>query len=157
MRNLLSTYRRRLTSYEAVLAYSLLGVLGGLASGVVVIAFEYAIAELAALWQVSDGGENFEGLPQWMHFALPAGGALFLGMVYHFLRPEDRETGIVHVLSRMHTHYGVLPLRNAIVQFFGGLVAIVSGNSVDREGPGVHLGAATASLLSRKVRTFVRP
>ncbi len=149
MRNLLSTYRRRLTSYEAVLAYSLLGVLGGLASGVVVIAFEYAIAGLATLWQVTDGGENFEALPQWMHFALPTVGALVLGIAYHFLRPEDRETGIVHVLSRMHTHYGVLPLRNAIVQFVGGAVALATGQSGGREGPGVHLGGAANSLLGQ--------
>jgi H+/Cl- antiporter ClcA len=87
-----------------------------------------------------------------MHFALPAGGALFLGMVYHFLRPEDRETGIVHVLSRMHTHYGVLPLRNAIVQFVGGAVALATGQSGGREGPGVHLGGAANSLLGQWLR-----
>jgi H+/Cl- antiporter ClcA len=45
-----------------------------------------------------------------------------------------------------------LPFSNAVVQFFCGLIAIVSGNSVDREGPGVHLGAATASLLGMRFR-----
>ncbi len=49
MRNLLTRYRQKLTRYESVLAYSLLGVVGGLASGVVVIAFEQSIVALAEL------------------------------------------------------------------------------------------------------------
>jgi CIC family chloride channel protein len=151
MQNLLNKYRRKLTSYEAVLAYSLLGVVGGLASGGVVIAFEYTIASLARVWGVGAGAEDFESLPHWMYFALPAAGATALGIAYHFLRPEDRETGIVHVLSRMHTHYGVLPWRNALVQFFGGAVALATGQSGGREGPGVHLGGAINSQLGQRL------
>jgi H+/Cl- antiporter ClcA len=151
VRNLLTKYRRKLTSYEAVLAYSLLGVVGGLASGTVVLIFELAIGALAQLWGVGGGAEDFESLPRWMAFALPAGGALLLGVAYHFLKPENRETGIVHVLSRMHTHYGVLPLRNALVQFIGGAFALATGQSGGREGPGVHLGGAINSLLGQRL------
>jgi H+/Cl- antiporter ClcA len=150
VRNLLTRYRQKLTSYEAALAYSLLGIVGGLASGVVVIAFERSIGALAELWGVS-GGEDFESLPRWLAFALPAAGALLLGIAYQLLRPEDRETGIVHVLSRMHTHYGVLPLRNALVQFLGGAFALATGQSGGREGPGVHLGGAINSLLGQRL------
>jgi H+/Cl- antiporter ClcA len=48
----------------------------------------------------------------------------------------------------MHSHYGQLPLRNALVQFFGGAVALAGGHSGGREGPGVQLGAAISSWLS---------
>ena len=149
MRKLLNNYRRYLTNYDSVLAYSLLGIIGGLASGLVVIAFELAIRELPRLWGVGGGGEDFESLPPWLLFALPATGALLLGCAYSLLKPEDRETGIVHVLSRMHSHYSVLPLRNALVQFGAGAFALATGQSGGREGPGVHLGGAVNSLLGQ--------
>lgn len=149
MRKLLSKFRYQLADQQALLSYSLLGVVGGVASGLVVLAFELAIFELGALWGVGNKGEQFETLPQWMLFALPAGGATLLGIAYSLLQPADRETGIVHVISRMHSHYSVLPLRNAAVQFIGGTFALASGQSGGREGPGVHLGGAANSLLGQ--------
>ncbi len=152
MRKLLDTYRRRLTNYESVLAYSMLGILGGLASGIVVLAFEWAIVELALLVGVGGGGEDFESLPRWLCFALPLASAVVLGVAYALLKPETREVGIVHVLSRMDSHYGALPLRNAVVQFMAGSFALATGQSGGREGPGVHLGAAVNSLLGQRLR-----
>lgn len=152
MRLLLSHYRRQLVNYESVLAYSLLGILGGLASGLVVLAFELSIDELGSLWGVGSSGADFEGLPRWLHFALPVGGALLLGCVYATLKPRDRETGIVHILSRMHSHYSILPLRNTCLQFIAGTFALATGQSGGREGPGVHLGGAVNSLLGQWLR-----
>ncbi len=151
VRELLKNYRRYLTKYDAALSYSVLGVVGGVASGLVVLLFELAIKEMAGLFGVGHGGEGFENLPQWMAFALPAGGATLLGVLYMLLKPEDRETGIVHVISRMHSHYGALPLRNALLQFFAGAFALGTGQSGGREGPGVHLGAAINSLLGQRL------
>lgn len=151
MRRQIKSYRQLLTNYDSVLAYSLLGVVGGIASGLIILAFEQAIVLVAAVLKVGSGGEDFEALPSVMHFALPVGGALTLGLAYRLLRSEDRETGIVHVLSRMHSHYGALPARNALVQFFGGAFALGSGMSGGREGPGVHLGGAINSLIGQRL------
>ncbi|MFT4519598.1 MAG: CIC family chloride channel protein [Halioglobus sp.] len=148
----LDNYRRRLTNYESVLAYSMLGLVGGIASGLIVLLFELAIAELSAVWGVENGGEGFEDLPRWLWFALPAGGATVLGCFYALLKPQDRETGIVHVISRMHSHYSILPARNAVVQFLGGVFSLATGQSGGREGPGVHLGGAINSLLGQWLR-----
>lgn len=149
LHNLFTAYRRRLTSYESVLSYSVLGIIGGVASGVAVLLFELAIREAGQAWGVTDGGEGFETLPRWLLFALPAGSAVVLGLLFSFLKPQDRETGIVHVISRMHSHYGILPAKNALVQFFGGVFALATGHSGGREGPGVHLGGAVNSLLGQ--------
>jgi H+/Cl- antiporter ClcA len=149
--NLIHKYRQYLGNYDSLLAYSLLGLVGGVASGVVIIAFERAIVALAALWGVTGQGDDFESLTTPMHLLLPTIGALLLGIGFQFLRSEDRETGIVHVLSRMHSHYGVLPARNALVQFIGGAFALATGQSGGREGPGVHLGGAVNSLLGQRL------
>ena len=151
MQRLLDKYRRTLTNNESILSYALLGVVGGIASGLVVLAFEWAIGGLAMLWGVGAGGEDFESLPQWLIFALPAGGALILGLSLSLIKPQERETGVVHVLSRMDSHYGVLSLKNALVQFIGGAFALATGQSGGREGPGVHLGAAINSQLGQKL------
>tara|TARA_R110002049_G_scaffold237077_7_gene410178 strand:- start:1338 stop:3071 length:1734 start_codon:yes stop_codon:yes gene_type:complete len=149
VQNWLNNYRRLLVNYDSILAYSVLGVVGGVASGLIVLAFELAIRELSVRFGVGDNGESFEGLPRWMMFALPAGGAAILGLAYTLLKPQDRETGIVHVISSMHSRYSILPLRNAVVQFFGGVFGLATGQSGGREGPGVHLGGAINSLFGQ--------
>jgi len=151
VRDLFHRYRKYLTNYESILAYSLLGIVGGIASGLAVLGFELAIHQLAALGGVSGSGERFEALPQWQIFALPTAGALVLGLLYTLLRPEDRETGIIHVIDRMHSHYGVLPLRNALLQFAAGAFSLATGQSGGREGPGVHLGGAVNSLMGQRL------
>lgn len=144
-------YRRSLTRYESALAYALLGIVAGVFSGVAVIAFEQAIEELALLWGVGGRGDDFESLTMLERFVLPVAGALVLGAAFSALRPEDRDVGIVHVINRLYTQYGMLRMRNAAVQFIGGAVALATGQSGGREGPGVHLGAAINSVVGQRL------
>ena len=135
-----------------LLRISLLGALTGLMAGVLVTLFRLSI-ELSQTYLLPNGQVgNYEALPGWLRFLLPVLGALVLALIYERLPAGQRSVGIVHLLDYLRFRKQKLPFANAIVQFFGGLIAIVSGNSVDREGPGVHLGAATASLLSKKIK-----
>jgi H+/Cl- antiporter ClcA len=59
--------------------------------------------------------------------------------------------GVVHVIERLNFHQGHLPLRNALLQFIGAALCIVTGHSVGREGPSIHLGATTASLVGQRL------
>ena len=136
---------------KLLLRISLLGAVTGLMAGVLVTLFRFAI-EQAQIWLLPDGQiGNYEALPGWLRFVLPVAGALILALIFERLPADRRAVGIVHLLDYLRFRKQRLPLANAIVQFFGGLLAIVSGNSVDREGPGVHLGAATASVLRWKI------
>ena len=132
---------------RALLPYSLLGIAAGLLSAGAVLCFEWTIEALGWLWLGENSPDGFETLTPAERFTMPLLAALALGLVYSWLKPDDRETGIVHVLSRMHSHYGHLPLKNALVQFSCGALALASGHSGGREGPGVHLGAAMSSGL----------
>jgi len=120
-----------------------------------------ALLVLAFRWVIEDGqrlflpnGElgGYESLSPWIAFVLPLVGGALLGWAFERLSPEFREVGIFHVLRRLRRPgLSILPPKNALVQFFGGAFAIVCGQSVDREGPGVHLGAAVGNLLGRRI------
>jgi H+/Cl- antiporter ClcA len=141
-------YTHSLTDYRALLPYSLLGLIAGICSAAIILGFEFLIDFISAIWLGPGNSGNFESLDPLLQFAIPVGGALVLGVLFTALPAQDREVGIVHVLSRMHSHYGQLPLRNALVQMVGGALALGTGQSGGREGPGVHLGAAINSSIA---------
>jgi CIC family chloride channel protein len=137
---------------KSLLRISILGALTGLMAGVLVTLFRFSI-EWSQQWMLPDGKiGNYEALPGWLRFVFPVTGTLILALIFERLPTGQRSVGIVHMLDYLRFRKQPLPFPNAVVQFFCGLIAIVSGNSVDREGPGVHLGAATASLLGTRFR-----
>ncbi|MGD8415842.1 MAG: chloride channel protein [Pseudomonadales bacterium] len=120
----------------------------GLFTGTVILLFRASIEVLASAL-LPAGSESFELLPYAQRFGLPVLGALLLGAVLNRLPPTERRVGVPHVMERLSRHQGNLPARNALVQFFGGIVALVAGVSGGREGPAVHLGSASASLMGQ--------
>ncbi len=137
---------------RGLIRIALLGALTGFMASMLVLAFRASI-EIGQHYFLPDGKiGNYEALPGWARLALPLGGALLLGLVFERLPKANRGVGIVHVIDYLRFRKQSLPFRNALVQFFGGIVAILSGHSVDREGPGVHLGAANAALIGRRMR-----
>lgn len=147
----LSNIRRRLSDSHSLLYLSSLGVLSGISCTAVILLFRFLIETPSGLWLPGNNPENFEALPSWLHFALPALGAMVIGLVLMRMNISDTRVGTVHVITRLHAHHGHLPLKNALVQFFGGAFAIATGQSGGREGPAIHLGAAANSLLGQKL------
>ena len=54
-------------------------------------------------------------------------------------------------MERLSYHQGYLGIRNLVLQYLGGALAIISGQSLGREGPAIHLGAATSSLVGQQL------
>lgn len=133
------------------LRIALLGAITGLMAGIVVTLFRLTIEFSQALILPDGKVGNYEALPGWSQFLWPVMGALVLGILFEKLPASLRSVGVVHVIDYMRFHKKRLPFGNAVVQFFGGWLAIVSGHSLDREGPGIHLGAANAALLGRRL------
>jgi len=149
MNRLLERFRLKLASVDALLLLSVLGLLSGLVAGAVILAFRFFIeSSQGSFLAVSD---HYEGLSWQLRLLLPIAGGIIIGLILNTLSKELRMVGVVHVMERLNYHEGQLPWRNAVLQFFGAAISIISGHSVGREGPGVHLGAASGSLLGQSL------
>ncbi|MDA1073451.1 MAG: chloride channel protein [Proteobacteria bacterium] len=145
-------FRRQLATVDALPQLSFLAVAVGLITGAVIIIFRMLI-DYALIWMLGSN-EGFEELTSVYRLVYPLTGCVLIGLLLLRLRPSERRVGVVHVMERLTRHQGHLPLKNAVVQFFGGIIALVSGVSGGREGPAIHLGAASASLIGQ---TFQLP
>ncbi len=131
---------------------SLLAVVSGVLVGVLIVAFRLYIESSQSLFLPAGDPENYEALAPHLRLLVSASGGLLLGIVFYLFSQDTIRVGVTHVLERLNYHEGHLPLRNAVFQFIGGGISIISGHSVGREGPSIHLGAAGASLLGQKLR-----
>ena len=142
----------RVSSLDALPQLSMLAIPVGLLSGGVIIAFRMLVESSQSMLLPGGNIENYEGLAYLPRLLLPLAGGLIIGLIWQFLKQETRETGVVHVMERLTYHQGKLPLRNAMAQFFGAALCIISGQSVGREGPSVHLGASSGSQIGAWLR-----
>ena len=142
----LRTLRRRLSSFDSIPQFAILGIASGLVTGLVIVAFRLLIEiPLELMFGIND--ENFEELDSLIAGALPIIGAIALVPLYLLISPGSRRVGVVHVMERLARHQGHMPIKNALVPFFAGVIALGSCQSGGREGPAVHLGAAGSSLI----------
>ncbi|MDH3411178.1 MAG: chloride channel protein [Gammaproteobacteria bacterium] len=145
----LDRLREHLAHAEALLPLALVGLISGLLTGAVVIAFRWLTEHAQIMLTPIAGPEAFEGLPWSYRLALPIAGGLLIGVIFQRASVGSREVGVVHVMERLAYHSGRMPWKNAALQFFGAALSIMSGHSVGREGPVVHVGAASSSLLGQ--------
>lgn len=147
----LESLRLHLSRPDALLQLSVLGVVTGLAAGGVILAFRWSIETLQSGFLPGNLPDNFEALPLWWRVLLPLLGGLGVGLLFHWLARGYYVVGVVQVLERLAYHQGRLHFRGMLLQFIGGILTIVTGQSVGREGPSIHLGAATGSLLGQRL------
>ena len=131
-----------------VLQLPILGIVVGVTASLVVVLFKATIT-FAGTSLVGPQSEDFESLPVVAIALLPLTGAVVIGVLLTRMAAEDRRTGIAHIVERLGSHEGHLPVKNALVQFFAGAWALAAGLSGGREGPAIHLGAATSSVLGQ--------
>lgn len=142
----------RLSNPHAIVQISILGLLSGIISAVCIIAFRLSIESIQRQILPHGGTENYELLPVFARLLLPTASGLLIGLLFVTIARDGKyTTGIIHVMERVTYFQAKLDLRGFAMQFFGGLLAVVGGHSVGREGPGIHLGAAAASLLGQYI------
>jgi H+/Cl- antiporter ClcA len=141
--------RLQLSRHDALLILSVLGLISGFVTGIVIILFRLLVESTQASILPGGGMENYEALHPLIRFLLPILGALLLGLIFLRFAKGLYVLGIPRVMERLIYHQGHISLRGFMLQFFGAAIAIVSGHSVGREGPHVFLGAASGSLLGQ--------
>jgi len=144
--------RLLLASSRGQFLLAMLGLISGVLVGVVIILFRLLIEGVQSGILPAGNIEDYESLSWQARILLSGTGGVVLGLLFYFTAPSATRVGVIHVLERLGYHEGHLPFKNMLLQFIGGAIAIISGHSVGREGPSVHLGAATASLLGQKLR-----
>ena len=146
--NSVQDFRIRLAHPEAVLQLASLGVFAGVLASLLIVAFGW-LSEAPITYLLGLENEGFEALSTPARFLLPFVGALLIGTIIHFTGEQSRVVGVPHVVERLHNNHGKLPGKNLVMQFITGILALLSGQSVGREGPAIHLGAGVASLMGQ--------
>jgi H+/Cl- antiporter ClcA len=144
-------FRHSLADIDALPQLTLIGVIVGLFAGLLIVIFRLLI-DLPLTFFLPDNPENFEALSSALHFLLPVIGAIIVGASLYYIPKKYHSVSVGNVLDRLHNHQGRMSLGNFLVQFFGGIICLLSGQSVGREGPAVHIGASAASLLGQWLR-----
>ncbi len=145
----LHAFRIRLARPEALPELTILGLITGVLAGGLLIGFREVITLVSDNTPLP-GDEGFAGLPPLARLALPIAGALLVITLVRMIPPERRSFGITHVIQNFNFNRGRFPFSNLAIQFFSALVALVSGFSVGREGPAVHMGAGAGSIMGEK-------
>ena len=141
----LRAFRQELANPRTSYQLCLLGIVGGISAASLIILFRLCVEwlQLAFLQEVNE----FNTLDPVIRLILPIGGALLILLFAYLTGFKHYRMGIPLVIHRVKQHYGHIPIRTTLNQFFGGMVALASGFVVGREGPSVHLGAAGSSFL----------
>ncbi|WP_278354447.1 chloride channel protein, partial [Idiomarina abyssalis] len=137
--------RKQLATPSTTIAICLMGLAGGILAALMIAGFRFAIEQGAYL--VGNDSYWQQPLPTTYRFLLPVVAAVMIYILFRLSGSKHVRMGIPYVIHRMKQHYGMLPWRSTVNQFFGGIIALVAGFSVGREGPAVHLGAAAATWL----------
>lgn len=151
LRQALENLRLRTSRPDALIQLAILGTLAGLMTGLVVISFRLLIETAQASFLPYGNPENYEGLPTHLRIVLPIAGAFLIAILFKLLAKKDYTVGVSHVMERLSYHQGYLGIRSLLLQYIGGAIAIISGQSLGREGPAIHLGAATSSLIGQQL------
>lgn len=146
----LNKLRRQLAFPRASFQLGILGVITGFFSALLIVCFRLLINETQGLF--SEHVDNFTHLPpsyRWISLII---GAMIIAVVIDLSASRHTRLGIPFVLHKIRTAYGIMPGKNAINQFIGGAAALISGFSVGREGPSVHLGAYASSWIGNGLK-----
>ncbi|MBU3021429.1 chloride channel protein [Aestuariibacter sp. A3R04] len=145
-----SSLREELAHPRTSVQVCVLGILGGLIAAALIIGFRLCVEwvqnnALSALTELI-------GNTWLVWFLMPLGAVSIILLIAFLTGFKHYRMGIPFIIHRVKYHYGIVPFRTTINQFFGGMLALAGGFVVGREGPSVHIGASGSSFLGQWLR-----
>ncbi len=122
----------------------------GLVAGLVAVAFAVSAAWIEQRLLFSNAGGSFVIFAA-AAFGLMVGGALAAGWLMYRYAPDAAGSGIPQVKAAYRRGEPDFTWKLIFVKFVGGVLSIGTGSSLGREGPTIHLGAALAAKLGRRL------
>ncbi|WP_296052748.1 chloride channel protein [uncultured Alteromonas sp.] len=146
----LRALRQELAHPRTSVQVCLLGIIAGVTSALLIVLFRLGID-----WLQSSGVsllQNFGLNAKWVWVVMPVTAVILILLIAFLTGFKHYRLGIPFVIHRVKQHYGHIPWRTTVNQFFGGMLALAGGFVVGREGPSVHLGAAGSSLFGQALK-----
>ncbi len=141
-------FRDKLSQAKISVQLCALALLFAIIASLVIILFRLSLV-WAEQYLHADSMSFSSTLSDWRSY-LPLIGALLIWLLSLLGSKRYRRMGIAYVLHRFKLHYGKVPLQSAAGQFFQALIALMTNFSVGKEGPAIHLGAVSASVMAEK-------
>lgn len=142
--------RHQIAANEGLMALSILGALIGVLIGLIMAAFHLLISFGQSLFL--ENPEHFEGIHWALRGSICISGACLIGWAIQRWAKNELPVGVVQVMESLVLRHGQMGIRGVIVQFLAAAAALITGQSSGREGPSVHLGAGTSSVVGQKLR-----
>ena len=146
----LRALRQELAHPRTSVQVCLLGIIAGVTSALLIVLFRLGID-----WLQSSGVSLLQqwGLSaKWVWVVMPVSAVILILLIAFLTGFKHYRLGIPFVIHRVKQHYGHIPWRTTVNQFFGCMLALAGGFVVGREGPSVHLGAAGSSLFGQALK-----
>lgn len=121
----------------------------GFVTGLVAVAFHFALGLATKLVQIPWTGEN--ALPWWSFAIMPAVGGLIVGVIIYVLAkaPETAGQGTDNMIKSFHHEGGKIRKRVAPVKFLTSIITLATGGSAGYEGPISQIGSGVAATISQ--------
>ena len=149
---MLRALRQFLRNDQLILA--MLSVFVGLVGGAMVIALREGILFFQSNFYGAPGERLYDTvavLPWWQVLAVPTFGGLAVGILLKFGMPGGRPQGVADVIEVSALKGGRMSMTTGLRAAVINALSIGSGASVGREGPAVHLGAALAGWIAKRL------
>jgi CIC family chloride channel protein len=143
----------RLRRHDQVIL-TLVAVLTGVVVGYAAIGFRLAIGGVQWLgFGFSDEAvyTKVAALPAWQVLLVPTLGGLAVGLFLRFVMPGGRAQGVPEVIEASVLRQGRMSMKEGLCAALASAATLGCGGSAGREGPVVHLGAAVASWIARRL------